>query len=76
MRIYSNGNNGDSLFGGGGGGTYKSQHDPEYSVNRKRAVKRDTQQQQKQPHKKQIRTKKLTLKNIKFLRSLGLQVGE
>lgn len=76
MLIYSNNNNknsSDSLFGKG---SYKSIHNREKTINRTQAVKRYTQQRQHRQQTKYIkeRKKNLTNKNIKFLKSLGLQV--
>lgn len=76
MLIYSNNRGNDTLFGDV---NYKSVYDPEHSINRTRTFKRCTHRKQQQQNKrsrskyKQSR-KKLTVENIKFLKSLGLQV--
>lgn len=80
MLIYSNNRyHNDTLFGDV---NYKSAHDPEHSINRtcvfKRGTHRKRQQQQQQNKRSQAKykqnRKKLTVRNIKFLKSLGLQV--
>lgn len=77
MLIYSNNRVNDTLFGDV---NYKSAYDPEHSINRTRAFKRCTHRKQQQQQNKRSRTKykqnrkKLTVRNIKFLKSLGLQV--
>lgn len=80
MLIYSNNNcvsnSSSNLFGDV---NYKSVYDRKQSINRTRVLKRDTtklvsRQRRRQRQNKRIRTKKLTVKNIKFLKSLGLRV--
>lgn len=74
MLIYSNNNdNINSLFGDV---SYKSAHNREQSINRAQVVqqlqRRNKRTQTK--YKNKNKTKNLTSKNIKFLKSLGLQV--
>lgn len=75
MLIYSNNNNNNannnSLFGDEG---YKSVHNGKQSVNRMRDTKHYTQQNKRVQTKHKSKSKNLTIKNVKFLKSLGIKV--